>query len=275
MELLLGTAGLGAVVVSGVLASRLFSRLGRSYWLCGYFISLVFIGLLVTARFNAALGASSPFSWVVAGRGRYVVTAWAIILGLMTPVSRLHRRWERWVVCLLAGVFVVRFSAVPFLAPIFLRGDLSALRTQLDPQGICLQSRDYTCGPAAAVTALKKLGFPAQEGEIAVLSHTSPVTGTLPVCLESALQSRYGPAGLRCRYRYFKSVAELKGAGITLAIVRDAFLRDHCVAVLGVSDKSVVVADPALGMLNIPREQFEKSWRFTGIILERRVAHNI
>jgi len=275
MDLLLETSVISTAVISGVLLSRTFSRLRAPYWACGYFISLVLIAMLLAARCSTALSFLPPVSWAAAGRARFIVSAWAITMGLITPLSRLPRRSEKYIVCLLAVVFVTAFSIVPFLAPNFLRNDLSTLQTKVDFNGICLQSRSYTCGPAAAVTALRKLGFNAQEGEIAILARSSPVTGTLPRSLYSALQARYGSEGLKCRYRYFDSVNQLRGIGVTLAVVRDAFLLDHCVAVLDVSDRTVVIADPALGKQLMSHEQFERMWRFTGIVLRRDVLGSI
>jgi hypothetical protein len=119
------------------------------------------------------------------------------------------------------------------------------------------------------------LGIKADEGELAVLSYSSPVIGTLPTCLTSALQNRYAADGLSCRYRHFDSIDQLRNAGVTLAVVRDAFLLDHCIAVLGVSDDEVTVADPVTGARLMPYKQFEKIWRFCGIVLQRSTVQNI
>ena len=119
------------------------------------------------------------------------------------------------------------------------------------------------------------MGLPAQEGEIAVLSRTSPIAGTLPACLQTALKNRYGADGLKCQYRTFDSIRQLKNAGVTLAVVRDVFLSDHCVAVLEVSDQMVTVGDPVLGKKSLSHEQFEKIWRFSGIVLNRDSMQSI
>ena len=84
---------------------------------------------------------------------------------------------------------------------------------------MCRQSSEYTCGPAAAVTALRKLGLPAEE-EIAILSPTSSLTGTEPVVLAKVLKKRYGPTGLIAEFRGFKGVGELGKAGLTVAVMR-------------------------------------------------------
>ncbi len=196
-------------------------------------------------------------------------------MGLTVPLSRLPRKCERILVCILMAVVVTWVSVLPFLVPALIKNHLSNIKTRLNSSGICFQTTDYTCGPAAAVTALGRLGLSAHEGEIAVLSHTSPIAGTLPTCLSSALQRRYGPVGLKCRYRRFDSIEQLRNAGLTLAMVRDAFLLDHCLAVLEVSDHTITVADPVAGTKLMSHEQFEKIWRFSGIVLERDQTQSI
>jgi predicted double-glycine peptidase len=166
-------------------------------------------------------------------------------------------------------VVVGWFSVTPFLVPALIKDNLSNLTTTVNSNGICFQSTDYTCGPAAAVTALRQLGLSANEGEIAVLSYSSPVSGTLPTCLSTALQRRYGTEGLKCKYRYFDSINQLKDAGITLAVVKDGLINNHCVTILGVTDYIITIADPVVGRRLMSYEQFEKVWRFSGIVLKR------
>lgn len=271
----LETIGVILVALSGVGLGLLFSRFRRSYWLLGYFLPLSLIFVLIVGRCVNWLGFVEPFSYIVAGRMKFVILSLAVSMGLTTPLSRLPRRFERVFICSLMAVVVGWFSVLPFLVPALLRERLANLKNLINSDGVCFQTTDYTCAPAAAVTALGKLGISAQEGELAVLSHTSPVAGTLPGCLEKALQNRYGTQGLECRYRYFDSVAQLRNAGITVAMVRDAFLSDHCVAVLEVSDRLVVVADPVAGKQWMSYDQFEKIWRFTGIVLRRDGSHSI
>jgi predicted double-glycine peptidase len=164
---------------------------------------------------------------------------------------------------------VVWFSVTPFVVPVLIKEKLSNLKTTVNSSGICFQSTDYTCGPAAAVTALRRLGLSANEGEIAVLSYSSPVAGTLPTCLSAALQQRYGTEGLKCQYRHFDSITQLRDSGITLAVIRDGLVNDHCVTVLGVTDYMVTLADPVWGKMLMSHKDFEKVWRFSGIVLKR------
>jgi hypothetical protein len=271
----LETTGVVLIAVFGVCAGRIFSRFQKPYWMLGYILPGVLIAMLAMVRFNYALYFVSPFSWIAAGRVRFVVLSLAVSMGLTVPLSRLPYKFEKLIVCILMAGFVTWFSVLPFLVPALIKDRLSNLQTKFDENGFCRQTTDYTCGPAAAVTALEKLGLRADEGELAVLSYSSPAIGTLPACLSSALQNRYSTEGLSCRYRRFDSIAQLKNAGITLALVREALFMDHCLAVLEVSDEAVTVADPVTGTRLMPYEQFEKIWRFCGIVLQRNTLQNI
>lgn len=263
------------VALLGLLLGRVFSRIQKPYWVCGYFLPLLLIAMMVMTRCANSLTFVPPFSWITTGRVKFVILSFIVPMSLITPLPRLPHKSEKLTICILMAVVVVWYSVLPFLVPALIKNPLSNLKTRVDSNGICFQTSGYTCGPAAAVTALRKLGLPANEGEIAVLSHTSPVAGTLPACLSAALQNRYAADGLKCQYRHFDSLDQLKSADITLAVVRDAFLRDHCVAVLEVSDQMVVVADPVSGRKLMSHKQFEKIWRFSGIVLKRDFTQSI
>lgn len=275
MELWLDTFCVLLVTILGIILGRAFSRLQKPYWLIGYILSFFLIATLIITRHIGMLSFLTPFSLLATGQFRFIILALATTMGLTTVLPYLPRKSEKVIARILMVVFVVHSSVSPFIAPALLKNDLSNLKTIVDSNGICLQSRNYTCGPAAAVTALRKLGFQAQEGEMAVLARTSPIIGTLPGCLYTAIQNRYGNKGLNCRYRNFNSINQLKNQGIILVVIREAFLSDHCVAVLEVSDRTVVIADPGFGKLNMSREQFEKVWRFSGIVLNRDTSQSI
>ena len=271
----LETFGVVLIIALSILAGRVFSGFRKPYWILGYFVPCIIIITLGMTRFYNELNFIRPFSWISTGRFRYVVLSLSVSIGLTVMVPRLPRKWERIVVCILMIVFVTWSSILPFLFPALIKDHLSNLTTRFDKNGICRQTTKYTCGPAAAVTALGKLGLSAKEGEIAILSYTSPVSGTLPAMLCSALQNRYSAEGLICKYQRFDSIDQLKNAGVTLAVVRDAFLVDHCIVVLEVLDNAVAVADPVTGIELMPYDKFIKIWRFSGIVLERDSIQNI
>jgi hypothetical protein len=275
MQAYLETVGVLAVAILGVLVGKAFSCLKRPYWMGGYFLSLALATLLILPRFYYPLHFLPLFNNLLAGRTRFVILCIAVTIGLVAPLDRLPYRLEQILVCVLMAIVIGWFSVMPFLAPALLRNSHASLRTTINSQGICFQTTDYTCGPAAAVTALTKLGIDADEGNLAILSHSSPIVGTLPQCLADALAKRYANLDLNCKFRPFDSIDQLRDADVTLAIVKDHFLADHCVTVLEVNRDNVVVADPVRGRQELSRKQFTDKWRFSGIAIKRRLPKQI
>jgi hypothetical protein len=250
----------------------LFSRLPKGWWLLGYFIPLALILFYgVGIHCPSLLSSMSAVSWLLIGRKKFAILGFVAAMVLATPLSRLPRKRDHRVIILLIVAVIFAGSIWPFLAPMLNRRELAQLHTRVNAEGICLQNTGYTCGPAAAVTLLRRLGLPAEEGEIAVLSQTSSATGTPPDLLAEALRQRYGKDGLLVKYRFFKSLEELRQAGLTLAVVKFSFMVDHYVAVLKVTDSVVIVGDPLNGLETVSREEFREQWRFCGIVLQRKI----
>ena len=254
---------------SGFVLGRWFSRLPKAYWLLGYFLPLVLVLLYGAAMRMPTLALVPPISWMMVGRNKFAVIGFIATMVLTTPLSRLPQKRSRIAVSLLMVVVVCLMSVWPFLAPAFNYSHLAGLKTRLDADGICLQSNDYNCGPAAAVTALRKLGLPAEEGEVAILAHTSSATGTPPDVLARALQAHYATDGLVSDYRVFRSVDELRDVGLTLAVIKYGFWLDHYVTVLDVTDQEVVVGDPSHGLRTFTHQEFRDKWRFEGVVIKR------
>ena len=263
------------VAVAGVWLGKKASRLPNPLWAYALALPICLLGLLIVAACTSLLDYTQPLFFITAGRTKYVILSFAITFGLTTPLSRLPHRIERGAVCVLMLLFVTCFSVLPFLVPAMISNNLAGIETRVDADGICYQTTSYTCGPAAAVTALRKLGFPAQEGEIAVLARTNPLTGTLLWTLYSALKQRYTDQGLQCRFRTFDSISQLKNAGITLVSVKEAAFLDHCVAVLGVSDTFVTIADPVTGIEVLSHGQFDRKWHSCGIVVTRNTPGSL
>ena len=189
---------------------------------------------------------------------------------LVSSQSRLPRRGQRRLIGILAGVLAMYFI-MPFLQPAVFQGQLSRIETRLGVDGICLQTTWYTCGPAAAVTVLRRMGLPAEERDLALLSRTTPSAGTQPDSLCFAIRRRYASAGVSCEQRTFTRVSDLRGLGYVIAQVKFSFMVDHYVAVLDVSDTHVEVADPLAGQMRLTHDEFERIWRRTGLLIGRAV----
>lgn len=259
----------------GILCGISFWHLSKPLRLFGYLLPLFAIIGLIILRVVSSATLTEPLYWLSISRAKFAILSFTVPMGMTAPLPKLPHRWEKIATCIITVVFIFIFSVPPFLAPALVRNDLASIETKLNSDGICFQSKSYTCAPAAAVTALRKLGFSAQEGEMAILSHTSPITGTLPWSLYTAISQRYSEYGLNCEYRRFDSINQLEDADVTLVAVRDTLFSDHCVAVLEISEDSVIIADPAAGKTSISREDFERIWRSAGIALKRQGTQQI
>lgn len=258
------------LAAGGVLAGAWFSRLPKPWWALGYFIPLSFVVFHDIANRNPALTCLPLLYRFTLGHSRFAVHGFIATMMLTTPLAKLPKRRDRIAVGILMTCAVLGMSIWPVLAPAFNQKQLASIVTTIDNEGVCLQSTDYTCGPAAAVTALHQLGLPAEEGKIALLAHTTSVTGTPPDDLAEALQDRYAKEGLVCEYRVFKDVTELKNCCPVVVIVKFNLLVDHYVTVLAVTDREITVGDPLRGLENLSIADFQNKWRFVGIVLRRK-----
>lgn len=235
----------------------------------GYFVPLAVVVSIGLPNWFESLFFRAPFSWVTAGRREFalagILTPWL----LTTPLPKLARPLTRRLVVLLTITVVLVMTVGTFLGPALIHRQMLSLATKVDEQGVCLQSNGFNCGPASAVTLLRRLGLPAEEGELAILAHTSPISGTPPDVLAAALNQHYGRRGLKAEYRLFDSIENLKHAGSVLAVIKFAFLVDHYVAVLEVRDQEVVVGDPLSGRVVWTHQEFAEKWRRSGVVLTR------
>lgn len=261
--------GVMLLAALGILAGWACSRLPKKMWAVGYVLPLLIVIAVAAARRIPALEFIPPLSWLMAGRTEFVALALACTTLLTTILLKLPDKRQR----VLMGIFMViaatYLSVAPFLLPPLLRTYQLRLGSNFDSYDVCLQSNHYNCGAAAAVTALKWVGISAQEGEIAVIAGTNPASGTQPDLLAKALQDAYEKRGLSCEYRLFDSVAELKEAGITIALIKLNLVTDHHVAILEVTDDEVIIGDPLEGKRSISHAEFEKIWRYSGIVLRK------
>jgi predicted double-glycine peptidase len=265
------TLGVITLAALGFAVGRICSRLPRPWWTIGYFLPLLLIVLIGLAHRFRTLEFVVPFTWLMAGRMEFILGAFVCTLVLTTPLSRLPKQRDRMAIGILMTAMVGLAFVPPFMAPALNRHTLAALPNQIDADGVCRQSTDYTCGPAAAVTALRLLDLDGTEGDLAILARTSNAMGTPPDLLARALRQRYAADGLEVEYRPFQSVADLDQPGYTLALVKFSFLMDHYVVVVEVSEDTVTVADPLTGLATLSHEDFARIWRRVGIVLSRPI----
>lgn len=255
-----------ASTVSGMKLSRLKSP----YRLSGYVAAIGCIFVIILARKFPVLTFYPPMSWLMHDRNEFALIgiSFAMAIGSVLPQLKRPREKRLMGYALFTAVFFL--SVIHFLYPAILLNTFRNIHTYMNPDGICMQSIDYTCGPAAAVTTLRRLDVMAEEGDLAITCHTTPLVGTSPDSLASGIERTYPQDNLKAEFRYFKDIDALRQtSGGVIAITKYDFLVDHYVAVLSVTQEEVVVGDPWRGKKTYTLDQFRKMWRNSGIVVER------
>ncbi|MBI4832641.1 MAG: hypothetical protein HY801_14035 [Candidatus Lindowbacteria bacterium] len=265
----LDVVGVTGVALFGAILGFCFSRLRKPYWALGYVVPFAVIAAVAVSRRWPAISFIAPFSYIMAGRTEFVALSLACAAMLTTVLARLLYKRQRITVGVFMVVAVVYLSILPFLLPALFRDKLSKLESNLDSDGVCLQSNHYNCGPASAVTALRRLEVRASEGEIAVHSYSNPISGTEPDSLCHAINELYGRDGIFAEHRVFRSIPELQYNDYAVVLVKHSLLVDHYATVLDVTNDKVVLGDPLVGKRTLSHEEFEKIWRFSGIVMKR------
>lgn len=258
------TAGVILLAVLGVLIGRRFWRVKSGLWVVAYVVSMLIVAAIVVPRWVPRAELIVPFKWIVAGRREFVVMALVCPLLMTSLLSRLPQRRNRRAVVVLMILLTGYYSVLPFLMPAIEYPRLAGLETVLDTDGVCLQSTQFNCGPASAVTVLRRLGVSAEEGQMAIRSHTTRFVGAPMDSLCSAMRGYGVPARLvHCR-----AVGELQGKGPFVAVIKFHPLFDHYVAVLSVSESEVTIGDPLEGLRRCTPQEFDKEWRRCAIIID-------
>lgn len=265
-----GSLGIILLAVASYVAGLYISRIKSPWWVLGYAIPILPTALIAVARWYPTLEMRMPFRLLMYDRREYIIMTMATSLLLAVPVARLNRKTTAVLTSIFAALFVMHFSLLPFLLPAFNRQDLLAIHTTFDRYGTCMQNTGYTCGPAAAVSALREFEISAEEGELAVFAHSTSSAGTPPELLCRAIEKLYRHRNIRCQFKAFSSVSDLKGNLPAVAIVKFGFLVDHFVTVLRVTDNYITVADPAKGLRIMRIPDFESEWRKSAIVVTRQ-----
>ena len=269
MILWLETFGILLIAITGIVLGRWASRRSTSSRIFAMGVSFSVVGLILLARLGSLWEAFPLLRPIAASRLRFVLLAFSVTLGLTAPLTQLRSYASRFITCLVMAFFIAILVSFPFLGPALIRSDLAVSQTRIDIDGVCRQTQPFTCGPAAAVTALNRFGVEATEADLAMAARTSPVIGTSPWELYKTLKSDYAADGIEYSFLYMRSIDQLPADAVLLAVVRDAAATDHCVAVLAVNENTITVADPMAGLVHMPRDSFTQLWRNCGILLQR------
>jgi predicted double-glycine peptidase len=265
---------LDAVGIFLILPMGLFlgyrSTRGTYRWIFGYVVPVVLMFLIGILRHLPQYAFAEGFQWVLRGRNEFFPLAviGSVLAGNLIP--RIPRLRLKILVGIFMSISALYYCVSPFVLPIFLYRHHQNIQTTVDHAGVCIQQTRYTCGPAAAVTALRQLGIEAQEGQLAIQAYSSPVSGTPEDWLSQAIETLYGNRGVHCSIRSFDSVDQLKGLCPIIAVVEYAPLVDHYITILQMRDDVIVVGDPAVGKEYLTYDDFKKRWRYIGISVKRK-----
>jgi predicted double-glycine peptidase len=262
---LVQTAGVILLALSGVLIGRRFWRVKSRVWIVAYAVPLLLVGIIAVSRRLPRAELIPPFKWIMAGRTEFAVMALLCTMLLTAALSRLPQRRNRRAVVVLMILMTGYYSVLPFLMPAIEYSHLASLETTLDTDGVCLQSTQFNCGPAAAVTVLRSLGIPAEEGDVAIRSHTTRFTGAPMDSLCNSMRNNYG---VESRLIHCRDIGELRGKGPFVAVVKFNLVCDHYVAVMSVTETKVTIGDPLQGLRSCTPKEFMKEWRKCAIIID-------
>lgn len=262
---LLETLGVVLVATASAGVGWWCSKCRRAVWAVAYAAAFLLVLAMGIPRWMPQIESIVPFSWIMAGRTEFAVMALICTMLLTIPLAKLPQNRLKVLVAAFMALFIGRYSVLPFLAPALNYGQLSRIETRIDGSGVCRQTTGYTCGPAAAVTALQSFGITAHEGPLAIRAHTNWVSGTPMDSLCTAIRDEYGRS---CRPAYFDSISDLRGRLPVIAVIKWGFMVDHYVVVLSVTDSEVVVGDPSRGKYTMTHAEFEDKWRRCGIVFD-------
>ncbi|SMP39969.1 hypothetical protein SAMN06265222_101386 [Neorhodopirellula lusitana] len=236
-----------------------------------------FFGRLVWAE---AIQASSVLYW-----SNLTPIALGFVGGLAGHTRSL-RRGLRPVVVTLFWVLAIGFVATPIARPVFF--PLSLETPAQWKNGVCMQSHEASCAPAAAVTLLKLNGITTSESELSSACLSSTL-GTAPLGLYRGLKSFAGEHGLEAKVAntqpedwvangQLPNVALVKFDDLVGMPISNRFLGNrvsgHVITVLGRTDGGRwLIGDPAVGKISWSDEQLKA--RFTGEAIYLQANHSV
>jgi hypothetical protein len=240
--------------VAGILVGGLSRRTVAT--LCAAALFLI-IAVAVSNRYPEIESSIFTMDWYSQFRHAFFPSIGFFIVGIAA------RAVERVVIrdaALVVGGLVFIIHAITSLQIAF--QDYSKLDGNPFQGPLCMQSTDYTCGPAAAATVLKHWGVPASEREIARLSLATPMRGTDSFGMLRALRIKLREKGATVRLIR----TDWDGVvGLGKPLLADLKLKwpiAHWVVVTEANPSidCVKLADPMKGEIWIRRSEFEARW---------------
>ncbi len=255
-ETILPVALLAAIAVAGALVAR------RSMpWAVGAGIPLLAVLVAKLALGRVAALEARLFPW---DAYPYLEPWLAVAPAAFLAGAGLHAArssvWKRDALLVLGGLFILRTGLTAWVS----RDSLEGLDGRVRADGVCLQTSDYTCGPASAVALLHWYGIDSTEREMAELSATRPgFGGTSESGLMLGLRRKLAGDGVpwirRCSYEELTAPS--------LVSLRHTWLVGHCTMVAEVRPEGVALIDSQSGRCWLPRDRFLRAWTGSAITI--------
>lgn len=262
------TIVVGVLALVGLLAGIGISRRGKGAGVGACFCVVIVI-LALAAGWLIPVNMNTPIVFaLICGRARFALLAFIVPLALAAARPYLPYKIERQGIVVLIALSIYVFAVFPFLGAAIAAGALKELPVMYDSDGVCLQNTPYTCGPAAAATALRQFGLDVSEGQIAVLSRSCPLIGTSDYDLTRAIGQVVSGRAVESSYGQWNEIPKLTDHQVLLAMLRQRYWSNHCVLIVKMTDNAVVFADPAEGLITLSKKRFLDLWTGRGILLQ-------
>jgi len=128
----------------------------------------------------------------------------------------------------------------------------------VDSEGVVLQTRNYTCGPAALATLLQRLGVNTTEDELAKLAGTTEDGTTMQGLVEAARAKGVNATGMKL------NISELRENMIAYTINDGT---GHYTVINGITNDTVKLADPSLGNIEMNIEKFTEIYSGYALVI--------
>lgn len=254
-------------VLIAVPSAMWLSRKRPHVWLPAFGFALILMGIWVLGHRRPDIGFHWGLDRITSGPARGFLLPAILTWLLLLPATHLPQARQRRALHSLLGIVVAGYVLWPGVALAQSRRILDGRPTHIRSDGICLQSTDYTCGPAAAVTALHQLGVKASESELALLARTSPATGTPPEVLARAIEKRHGADGIHARCLRLQDLDSLRDHIPCLVTVRLGPWTDHWIYITSINEDTVEHGDPASGWEQMTHQEFMARWRRVAVLV--------
>jgi predicted double-glycine peptidase len=264
--------GAAAVVAGGFALGRWIGR--RKWWGLGVAASFVGVLCVSAAGRSAWVQMQTPLRALTLGRIEYLLFATVAAVLVMALAMRVETRRLRRLLVIFAAIFCLYFGVYTYASPLIT--PMLLPRDRAPSQDVVMQTSPYTCGPAAAATALKAMGIlDATELELTQLARTATNMGTDADALCDAINRRYGGRGVTCTRAYTPTIDHLRGRLPAIVVLKLNALTDHYVAVLAVTDTYVRLGDPLRGVHDLTHEQFMQRWRKHTLLLHSSSSESV